>query len=84
MKSKITRRPAKRGARLHRMSKRERTHAIEAIYSTSKRNLETVLATWESLMVHKSMTGALGIVEAVLNRQIIELSVCPVRSYWIA
>ncbi len=66
-------RAAKRKARPHRMSKRERASTIEGIYNTSKRSLETIQATWESLMAHKSMPGALGIVEAVLNRQIIEL-----------
>ena len=73
MKSKTNRRPAKRRARLHRMSKRQRANTIEAIYSTSKREHEIVQEAWEYLMAHKSKPGAIGIVGAVLNRQIVEL-----------
>jgi hypothetical protein len=72
MTSKTSRRPAKRKARLYRMSKRAKAAAIEGIYSTSKRELEIVQAAWEYLMASKSKPGAIGIVEAVLNRQIIE------------
>ena len=72
MKSKTSRRPAKRRVRLHRMSKRELAYTIEAIYSTSKREHEIVQEAWEYLMAHKSKPGAIGIVGAVLNRQIVE------------
>lgn len=71
MKS-TSRRPAKRRARLHRMSKRAKAAAIEAIYSTSKREHEIVQEAWEYLMASKSKPGAIGIVGAVLNRQIVE------------
>jgi hypothetical protein len=73
MKSKTSRHLAKRKARLHRMSKRELAYTIEAIYSTSKREHEIVQAAWEYLMASKSKPGAIGIVGAVLNRQIVEL-----------
>ena len=73
MKSKTNRRPAKRRARLHRMSKRQRANTIEAIYSTSKREHEIVQEVWGYLMASKSRPGTIGIVGAVLNRQIVEL-----------
>ena len=73
MKSKTNRRPAKRRARLHRMSKRQRANTIEAIYSTSKREHEIAQEVWGYLMASKSRPGAIGIVGAVLNRQIVEL-----------
>jgi hypothetical protein len=55
------------------MSAREQACAIEAIYSTSKRSFEIVSAAWEYLSVSKCAPGAIGIVQAVLNRQMIEL-----------
>ena len=59
MKSKTNRRPAKRRARLHRMSKRQRANTIEAIYSTSKREHEIVQEVWGYLMASKSRPGRL-------------------------
>jgi hypothetical protein len=54
------------------MSKRQRANTIEAIYSTSKREHE-IQEVWGYLMASKSRPGAIGIVGAVLNRQIVEL-----------
>ena len=84
MKSKTSRRPAKRRVRLHRMSKRELAYTIEAIYSTSKREHEIVQEAWEYLIASKSRPGAIGIVGAVLNRQIVELGYVAVLSKRLA
>jgi hypothetical protein len=72
-KHSTTRKTTKRRVRLHHMSKRELAYTIEAIYSTSKREHEIVQEAWKYLMASKSRPGTIGIVGAVLNRQIVEL-----------
>ena len=84
MTTKTTRRSTKRRAHFHRMSKRQQATTIESIYSTSRRSLEIVQAAWKYLMASESEPGAIGVVEAVLNRQMTELGYIATRSKLLA
>lgn len=84
MTTKTSRRSKKRTVRALHMSKRARATTIENIYETSRRNLETVTAAWEYLVLSESRPGALGVVAAVLNRQIAELGFVTCQSKLLA